>query len=960
MDSISRQEGPEGLSLTASGPSLPTLQITVPEGHTGRRMGAALIYMGRVIGWGMTLVGDADAVPLVVRLVHPDTELPHAECRLIITLNLCELPSFFPGFGDLSMVQIVNPSTLHEGQGLGRSLDWRERRLSRPENRVIIHYHRFDAAYLDATLWTWDAEENRNPQEQDLRPVGWDSFGLIFELDRAEYGWPTPAARIGLLPRLAADWGAKDGPDRFWSPDTGREVWIVGGDPRLHASAPDVSPRILSAHIDDPHRVTAEISRLPAHRPPHAPQIRIHDAAGAPIPVEHAHARPHHGGRHTFVVDIRTARPLELGNGSLPVWVEIHGLEGKVRATPRGVLDRPELFCDADAVMGAVWTAAETGFAVFAPHADAAWVVLYASATGGDGREEHPLHPTGKGVWRTSISGDLEGRFYTLRFEGPLHDAAREWVDPCATNTVDSGRRARITDLARCNPPAWDRLHAGPVIESPSDAVLCELHVRDFSIDASSGAQHRGRYLAFTEAGTRIPEDRAIATGLDHLSDLGVTHVQLLPVHDHANEETAGAYDWGYMTQCFLSPEGMYASSPFDESRVREFKALVAALHDRGIGVVMDVVYNHADPSASFEGIAPGYYYRVLPDGSLANGSGCGNEFRTEAPMARKFVIDSLRHWVREYGVDGFRFDLMALLDRETMCAAEMELRALKPGILLYGEPWMAGPSPLANPTHKDGVRGTGIGAFNDDFRNAVKGPPDHGEPGYIQHGHHRDVLERGIAGMAGSWPDHPAQVINYMTCHDNLVLYDKLLLSRPGATEDEILAMMRLGYLILLTAQGVPFLHGGEEFARSKGGDHNSYRSPDSVNRIDWTLKRRNFGLYRYVRALIALRRAHPLFRLRSHQESEERIAFLHTPRHEAVAYTIEGSGLSGETWSRACVLLNSHPAEPVEFALPPGVWKIALDPDGERLQDVCEGSVAVRRGAGALLFQSPPAAKL
>jgi len=955
MDHTEFQDGPEGHPFSAAGTPLPAIHIAVPEGQTGRLLAAGLVYMGRVIAWGTTLIGDSTIIPLRLALVSRDAEIPHSDCRLHVTINRGPELSFFPAFGDLHLQHILNPATLAEGHAVGRASDWAERRVSRPENTVTVHYHRFDAAYLDAGLWTWDAADKRNPAEQEQRPVGWDGFGLIFQFDRAEFGWPEPATRIGLLPRLAGDWGRKDGPDRFWTPDCGPEIWIVGGDPRIHSSPPDVSPRILSAHIDDLHRITAELSRLPHRHALRAGHAFVHDAAGDPIPVEQVHSRPHHGGRHTFVVDIVTTRPLEIGNGSQPVWIEIHGIEGRTRATARGILDRAERFCDTSRIPGTHWTPAATTFRVFAPQADRAWVVTYAEATGAGGRAEHPMEPAGQGLWETRVDGDLEGRFYTLRFEGPLHDGAREVTDPWATNTVDSGRRARITDLSRCNPPEWETLKHLPPVPSPVDAVICELHVRDFTIDPSSGARHRGRYLGFTETGTRIPDDAPVATGLDHLADLGVTHVQLLPVHDHANEETANTYDWGYMTQCFLSPEGMYASSPFDESRVRDLKALVAALHARGIGVILDVVYNHADPSAPFEKIVPGYYYRTLPDGSLSNGSGCGNEFRTESPMGRRFLIESLKFWVREYGVDGFRFDLMALLDRETMVLAEQELRALNPGILLYGEPWMAGPSPLANPTHKDGIRGTGIGAFNDDFRNAVKGPPDNAEPGFIQNGHHRDQLERGIAGTPASWPEHPGQVINYMTCHDNLVLFDKTRLTWPKADATEILGAMRLGYLILLTAQGVPFLHGGEEFGRTKGGDHNSYRSPDSVNRIDWTLKRRHFETYRYVRGLIALRKSHPLFRLRSHHETEERIRFHHTPRHEAVMFTIDGSGLEGESWSRACILLNGHPSEPVEFDLPEGRWIVAYDPDGERLTDPCESRVALRACAGAILRAAP-----
>jgi pullulanase len=542
------------------------------------------------------------------------------------------------------------------------------------------------------------------------------------------------------------------------------------------------------------------------------------------------------------------------------------------------------------------------------------------------------------------VIGNLRGKFYTCLLEGPGLDPKREVLDPYASNAVASSTRGRITEMP---PPP----RPGPPLAAPTDAVIYEMHVRDFTIDPNSGVQHNGLYLGWTEARTHLPNDERIETALDHLSELGVTHVELLPMQDFDNDESAGDYNWGYTTNAFFSPEGMFATNPNDDSRVREFKQLVNALHARGIGVIMDVVYNHTSGNAPFFFIAPQYYYRHLPGGSLANGSGCGNEFRSEAPMVRRLIIDSLKFWVNEYGIDGFRIDLMALIDQATMRQVERELRAIKPGLLLYGEPWKAGDSPLRDGTDKEAMHKVQpIGAFNDDFRNALKGYPDGDGPGWIQDGSKRDALKAAMLGTA--WLASPAQSINYMTCHDNLVLWDKLEASMPDASEQLREETMKLGYLALFTSQGVPFIQGGEEFARSKGGNNNSYNAPDSVNQVDWELKATHLDLFHFVRDLIALRRAHPIFRLRTGEQVASRVRFTDSPNEKLLIFTINGAGIPGETWGRACIILNSA-SEPVEVTPPGGSWSLALDDHGAAQSGAVTGKVSVPAKAGLVLYQ-------
>ena len=473
--------------------------------------------------------------------------------------------------------------------------------------------------------------------------------------------------------------------------------------------------------------------------------------------------------------------------------------------------------------------------------------------------------------------------------------------------------------------------------------VVYEMHVRDFTIAKNSGVAHPGKYLGFTEK-------------VDHLKELGVTHVQLLPVQDFENDETSTNYNWGYVTTAFNSPDGWYATNPNDDSRIRELKQLIASLHGAGIGVIMDVVYNHTGASAPFNHLVPQYYYRLNPDGSYSNGSGCGNDFRTESPMGRKYLIDSLKYWVSEYGVDGFRFDLMAMLDLDTMKEAEAELRALNPHIVLYGEPWAAAHTAMkGKPTDKGTIRGTRIGAFNDTYRNALVGSPFHEQEGaFVQNGTGKHDVERGIEGSRRWWADKPGQVLNYMSCHDNYVVIDKLKASRPDVGLAEYIEMMKLGYLVLFTSQGVPFLHGGEEFARTKQGHHNSYNAPDDINEVDWSLKDKHRDLFRFTRDLIALRKAHPAFRIRAKEQVAAWVKFLDAGDEGTIQFTIAGSLVEGEPWKNICVIANPNDSLSVEVELPPGPWYVALDHTGAlETPRSAEGEVRVRYKSGMILYQ-------
>jgi len=600
--------------------------------------------------------------------------------------------------------------------------------------------------------------------------------------------------------------------------------------------------------------------------------------------------------------------------------------------------------------LGALYAPEKTIFRVWAPTASSLTLRLYKSPVGGRARQK-TMTPQSDGTWEVVVPGDQRGVYYTYSASGsdPRFNPARELIDPyaCAV-TAYNGRAIVVHDTT---------LVADRPTFPMEDAIIYEAHVRDFTIDPDSGIQRRGKYLGLTEEHTHLTGRPDIATGLDHLTELGVNVVQLMPISEFHNPgKSEDSYGWGYDVVHFNAPEGWYATERYDARRVTEVKRMIDALHRRGLRVTLDVVFNHTFESLhegrvySFEGLVPGYYYRLKPDGSYWNGSGVGNEFRSEAPMARRFILDTVKYWVSEYKVDGFRFDLMGLIDQETLNLIVRELRAMDPNILIYGEPWAGGSTPIEI-SSKGKQRGRGWAVFNDHFRDALKGNVFNARAtGFVQSGANVTAVKMGVRGSIDDFADAPLETINYIECHDNHTLWDRLVIStvdNSTVTEAVRRAMDKLAAAALFTSQGIPFMQSGQEFLRTKGGDHNSYDKPDAVNMIRWRGKAEHHDVFEYYRGLIALRLEHPLFRLRTAEEVRRAVKFLDHDLGLAVpdgciAYQIEDV-TGSDDWQRALVLLNPQP-KVIEFVIPPGEWRIFGD--GQRV-----GTAALALSASELM---------
>lgn len=712
---------------------------------------------------------------------------------------------------------------------------------------------------------------------------------------------------------------------------------------------PKIGSKLVHAGLSDTNEVTVHLAESRPTEEVEAADFVIITEGGLEIGVQDVRPKFAREGR-AKTYRIRTAGALDFTRHRYRIRT---AGAGEVAVGVDRLLADPTRFCDNDAVIGAACTPHGTTFRVFAPTARSVRLVVADGLERSANTVTHNLNRERQGLWHLHLDGDWRGKFYSYRVSTPAGGTTGEVTDPSALCACGKRSRTMLVHLEDTDPPGFERSWQ-PRLESYVDAVIYEMSVRDFTIAANSGVRHRGLFLGLTEGGTSTPEDHAVNTGLDHLVELGVTHVQLMPVQDFENAETFdGAYDWGYMPVHFDSPDGWFATQPLNDARIREFKQAVQALHQCGIAVCMDVVYNHTAGCAPFEKIVPGYYYRMTRNGQFSNGSGCGNEFNSENPMAKKFLIESLCYWVTQYGIDGFRFDLMGLHAPRTMFEIRDALKRIKPNIMVYGEPWTAGGTTLRRITDREQVRGKGIAAFNDGFRDAIKGNRDGGPPGFIQTGERVEGVKDGIAGSIESWAEHPADTIQYCEAHDNLTTWDKLVQSVPDMPEDLKKRMQCFAGFIVLTAQGIPFIHSGQEFCRSKKGNNNSYNAPDEINQIDWSLKKTNADVFAYYKNLIALRKAHPVFRLRTGEEVRRRLAFIdEVPHPKCVAYTLDGTDLPGEGWLRTIVLLNGD-ANDQTFALPEGNWQVHAD--HERVSTAprreASDSITLRSHSGAVL---------
>ena len=622
------------------------------------------------------------------------------------------------------------------------------------------------------------------------------------------------------------------------------------------------------------------------------------------------------------------------------------------------------------------YSATATRLSLWSPVAEEVRVNLYNSDLGGKPVEVVPLKRGNDGTWSVRLKGDRKGVFYTFQVK-----TNGKWLEETpgifAKTVGTNGQRAMIMSISDTNPEGWDK-DKSPAMNGITDVVLYEMHHRDFSVDASSGIKNKGKFLALTEKGTQNP--KGYSTGIDHLRELGVTHVHLLPSYDFGSiDERTGKsvggggrdqvtyYNWGYDPVNYNCPEGSYSTNPSDPAaRIKEFKEMVMAMHKAGLRVVMDVVYNHVFDLAksNFQRVVPDYFFRWQDESKAeagksvgkipANGSGCGNETASEMPMLRKYMVESVLYWMREYHVDGFRFDLMGIHDIETMNAIREAAQAVDPNVVIYGEGWAA--SAPAYPEDKLAMKANtsrlgGIAAFGDELRDGLRGSWSNNDEGAFLVGNagNEESVKFGIVGAVqhpgvdyskvnyskAPWALQPTQMISYVSCHDDMCVADRLKVTlrtknkKKNLTDAQLLqqqtALMKLAETVTLTSQGVPFIWCGDEIMRDRKGVHNCYASPDSINAIDWNGKTENIDLFNYIKGVISIRKAHPAFRMGCAEKVRENLAFIPVKQTNVVAFTLNGYAV-GDTWSDIVVVFNSN-LRPVSIPVEQGNYTIVVE---------------------------------
>ena len=840
-------------------------------------------------------------------------------------------------------------------------------------NTLVVHYFRYAADYSDGwNLWIWAGTQDGQALyfDSDESGVIIDANGATITID-LNSSYFTDVTQVGVIFRQGA-WVKKDvDKDRFiLIPESAENgivnAYFVEGDERIGYSiddpdGPDHTDKIKSAYFTSTSQINFTLTSAVAI-----------DNISLKINNILTNAEVSINGAVGF---IRTTSGVDLGK-TYTLYVTFNGEEKSYNVTFDGIYDTPEFeaaYAYSGNDLGANIIDNTTLFKVWAPISSNVTLNIYDSGTPAsliskdDTATDTPsetvvMTKDVKGTWVASFNSNLHGKYYTYSVTNGIY--TNEVVDPYAKSTGVNGVRGMVVDFSQTNPEGYTYNNRPDTILNYTDAVIYEVHVRDLTSHSSwvvdsQYESYRGKFLGFTVQGTTYD---GVTTGIDHIIELGVTHVQILPFFDYGNAvDESGSdtqFNWGYMPLNYNTLEGYYSTNPYDGSvRINEFKQLVQTLTDNDLRIVMDVVYNHTGQSgdSNFNLILPGYYYRMNDDGSFSNGSGTGNETASERYMMQKFMVESVSFWATEYNISGFRFDLMALHDTETMNLIADILHEIDPTIIIYGEPWTGGGSTIDSTISADKVNLSdmpGIAAFNDEIRNGVKGSVFNAlQGGFVQNKLTEGIINQVKSGIVGgvefpgvdssflsyetSWGTSPSQVINYVSAHDNNTLYDKLMLSTSFTQRSLIPEMQKQANAIILLAEGIPFIHAGAEFMRSKpvavgtGYDSNSYASPDSTNQLRWDLKAqdKNMEVFEYYKDIIQLRLDHPAFRLSTAEEVLDSIEFLETDDSTVIAYTIS-SYANGDSFDKILVIHNTG-----DFAivnLPAGGWNLIADASG------------------------------
>lgn len=826
------------------------------------------------------------------------------------------------------------------------------------ELELRIHYRRFDENYDGWNLWLWP--EGGEGEAYDFTSE--DEYGKVAVIGVDV----TDASKIGFIMRKG-EWEAKDvDMDRFISvskaKDGSIDVYLLEKDPNVYyeEAEVDLSPKILRAELTTVNKIKVNLS---------IPMTLLHDqkeglslkSGGDEYEIQTIYFAE--GGRPetSSQFEILLSEPLELGK-TYTLSREGYGEKAVMMS---GVFSTKafENTYHFDGDLGALYEKNQTTFRLWAPTATSVGLNLFTAGNDVEAYEKVQMESKENGIWEYVLSGDHHGLYYT--YTATNLGLEQEAVDPYAKAVGVNGVRAMVVDLDRTNPLGWEE-NEKPEFKDPTDAIIYELHVRDLSISDDSGITNKGKFLGLTEKDTVGPD--GVSTGLSHLIDLGVTHLHLLPAFDFRSiDETKlseNNFNWGYDPQHFNVPEGSYSTDPYNgEVRIREFKEMVQTLHENEIRVVMDVVYNHTGASgdSDFTKIVPGYYYRMNDDGSFSNGSGTGNETASERSMMRKYIVDSVVFWAEEYGVDGFRFDLMGLHDIDTMKAVREALDEIDPTIIIYGEGWTGGDSPLPDKEKalkRNTWRMEGVAAFSDDIRDGLKGhvftDEDRGfingademeesiKFGVVASIDHPDVNYQAVKYSQSFWAKEPDQAITYVEAHDNLTLWDKLKISNPDVDDEELMRMHRMSNAVVMTSQGIPFLHAGSDFLRTKDGNHNSYNAPDETNKLVWERKSQYLDNVEFFEGLIDMRKAHPAFKMDTSKEVRENLSFLDMPEKNMVGYSLNGKAV-GDDWEEILVLMNAN-IDGVSYDLE-GNWDVMVNGEkaGVEILETLEGTVEI-----------------